>query len=110
MGLIATYSCAELGATLEITAANTSNGQGSATLKLEDATVGMNLHYHFEGNSGPKTVMQFWGSDIYGWTYSGAAGYSESTDGSSGIELSGAVSTLNGIVSFSGKFLQAEAV
>ena len=110
MGLIATYSCAELGATLEITAADTSNGQGSATLKLEDVTVGMNMHYHFENNVGPKTVFQFWGSNVYGWTFSGAAGYSESTDGSSGIELSGAISTLNGLTSFSGTFLQSEAV
>ena len=106
MGLIATYSCAELGATLEITAANASNGKGSATLKLDDVTVGMNMHYHFEGNTGPKTVFQFGGSDTYGWTFSGAAGFSESTDGSDGIELSGAISTLSGLTSFSGTFKQ----
>lgn len=70
----------------------------------------MNLHYHFENNSGPKTVMQFWGSDIYGWSYSGAAGFSETTDGSGGIELSGSVSALGGITSFSGKLLKSEAV
>lgn len=39
MDLIATDSCAELGATLEVTAAKPSNGEGTATLKLEDATL-----------------------------------------------------------------------
>lgn len=106
MGLIATYKCAELDATLEITSADTSNGQGAATLKIGDLSVGLNMHYHFENNSGPKTVFQFWGNNVYGWTFSGAAGYSDTTDGSSGIKVGGAISTLNGLTSFDGLFVQ----
>ncbi|HAD98813.1 MAG TPA: hypothetical protein DCG19_15475 [Cryomorphaceae bacterium] len=104
MSLNGTYKCAQLGATLEITESNNSNGQGSGTFTIGGNSYPVNLHYHFENNVGPKTVLQIWASRVTAWDYLGAAGNTASTDGSAGITLCGGVSSIGTASGFSGLF------
>lgn len=106
MGLIGTYSCAQLGAKLEIKEANNANGQGSGTFTMGGVSLPVAIHYHFKDNVGPTTVFQVWTSDTYGWQYIGAAGCSSDTSASAGIYLAGGISTLNSATGFAGLFVK----
>jgi hypothetical protein len=104
MSLIGKYTNKTLNATLELTAANISNGQGSGYFTIGGVSHAISLHFHFNDNVGPATVLQIWADTFAGFLYLGASGSTPSTDGSSGITLAGGVSTVNSTHGFSGLF------
>jgi len=105
MSMKGTYTNKTLNATLKITEANNANGTGKGTFTIGGKSYGVNLHYHFENNTGLPTVLQIWSDQgtLYGWEYVAASG-STPDQGASGITLAGGVSTVNNTHSFSGFF------
>jgi len=105
MSMKGTYVNKTLNAKLDITAADNSNGKGSGTFSIGGKSFGVDLHYHFEGNTGLPTVLQIWSnqSTLFGWEYVAASG-STPDQGNSGIRLAGGYSTVNGTTGFSGLF------
>jgi hypothetical protein len=104
MSLEGTYTCASLDAKLVITKANNTNGEGTGTLTIGDLTMEVNIHYHFNQNVGPDTVIEIWGSNFYGYDYTGAAGFTKDTNGASGIMLAGGFGNASSVQGFSGLF------
>jgi len=107
MSMIGTYTNRTLNATLEITEANNANGVGKGKLTIGGKSYGVNLHYHFENNTGQSTVLQIWSDEgtLYGWEYVAASG-STPDQGNSGITLAGGISTVSATNSFSGLFVK----
>lgn len=104
MSIQGTYNNKALNAKLVITEANDSNGQGKGTFSIGGASYEVALHYHFDNNTGPTTVMQIWTSNTYGWDYVGAAGSTPTADGSKGITLAGGFANTKTTNGFSGLF------
>lgn len=103
--MIGTYTNKTLNAKLEIKAADNATGKGSGTFSICGKNYGVDLHYHFEGNTGQPTVLQIWSNQdtLYGWEFVAASG-STPDRGNSGIRLAGGVSTVGSTNGFSGLF------
>ncbi|MFT5890091.1 MAG: hypothetical protein ACI9Y7_000179 [Dokdonia sp.] len=103
MSLIGTYTNSVLNATLEITEANSSNGQGKGTFNIGGKSYDVTIRYHFQSAVGPTTSMRLYGNGA-GYSYFGASGSTADTSGNSGINIAGGVSTFTTTDGFSGMF------
>lgn len=103
MSLIGTYTNSVLNATLEVTEATDSNGQGKGTFTIGERLYNVSLRYHFLNATGPLTSMRIWGG-ANGYIFLGASGSTADTSGNSGINIAGGVSTNATTDGFSGMF------
>ena len=107
MSLIGKYECKEIGATLEITEANNSNGQGNGVFSYgEVKNCKVSLHYHFENNTGKNMNLNIWGCSDDPNRYIGCAGYMANHASAVEMDVAGGIATIGNASSFSGKFVR----
>ncbi|WP_298520989.1 hypothetical protein [uncultured Kordia sp.] len=108
MSLVGTYENQDSGAVLQITEANSSNGQGKGFFTIGDVNVAVSIHYHFvaSGFKGATLVLNGFQDDPN--HYVGSAGATDSTTGENGIRLSGGLAVENIVIPFSGLFAKKQ--
>jgi hypothetical protein len=104
MSIIGEYKCVNLNATLRIEKANDSTGQGSGVIMMGEATIPVEIHYHFKGNNGPETEFQFWRGAVESKYSFGAAGNSKDPFAKQGIMIAGGMAMAESTIGFSGFF------
>lgn len=104
MSIIGDYKCVNLNATLRIEKANDSNGKGSGVIKMGEATIPVEIHYHFKNSAGPETEFQFWRGAVESKFSFGAAGNSKDPHAKHGIMIAGGMAMAESTSGFSGFF------
>ncbi|MCU0423012.1 MAG: hypothetical protein MUC81_09400 [Bacteroidia bacterium] len=103
MSLTGKYYCSEINATLVIQNSNDSNGQANGSITIDNVTIDINIHYHFENNVGPVTDLNFKGQKDNPNYYVGGSGRTTTPDFSV-IRIAGGYPTANDVNTFEGSF------
>ena len=105
MSLVGTYKLTTQGksATLEINEAYIHNGDGKGKFSMDGEAVNVDIHFHYQNNSGPLICLYFNGrSDSGDMFYVGGSG---STDmRAREIDSAFGVATVKGTDGYSGKW------
>jgi len=105
MSLVGRYFCPENNSTLTVTEANVANGQGAGVFEIDDISIPVKIHYHFEGNVGPVTDLWFAGGKDNPNQYVGGAGRTNN-QGFPNIQIAGGYPTHTATRTFQGNYLR----
>ena len=105
MSLVGRYYCPENGSTFTVTEANVANGQGAGIFEIDNISIPVKIHYHFENNVGPITDLWFAGGKDDPNEYVGGAGRTNN-QGFNSIKLAGGYPTHTDTRTFQGEYLR----
>ena len=105
MSLIGKHHCSQINSTFIITEANDANGQAKGTIELDSVAINVEIHYHFEDNSGPITDMWFAGNKDNPNYYVGGSGCTDNR-GYKMIKIAGGYPTQTDVNTFEGEYIR----
>lgn len=103
MSLVGTYYSSDINATFTVTEANDANGNGRGVIEIDNISIPVQIHYHFENNVGPITDLWFAGGKDDPNEYVGGAGRTNN-QGYAEIRIAGGYPTHNDVSTFEGTF------
>lgn len=105
MSLVGKYFCAANNSTFTVTEANVANGQGRGVFEIDNISIPVAIHYHFENNVGPVTDLWFAGGKEDPNEFVGGAGRTNN-QGFPNIQLAGGYPTHTATRTFEGNYLR----